>query len=330
MQDPTHPLPLDRRCFSPWSGRLITGWFLFVTLLTPLSRAQLPDGATPAQWTPKAAEIPDDGKLRIIAFGAHPDDCEIQAGGVAAKWAKKGHKVKFVSLTNGDIGHWQMAGGPLAQRRLAEVKAAAKILGIEVEVLDNHDGELMPTLENRRKVIRLIREWKADVVICHRPNDYHPDHRNTGLLVRDAAYMVMVPYICPEVPYLPRNPAFFYSGDRFQRPNPFRADVVVSIDDVVDKKLEALAGMESQFSEGGCCAPVKEMPKDRVAARAQVKDAFNRRFQATADHYRDKLLEFYGAKAGPKVRHAEAFEICEYGSMPGEADLRRLFPFFGQ
>ena len=296
--------------------------------LGSVSHGQLTDGAQPALWTPEPADVPTDGKLRIIAFGAHPDDCEIQAGGVAAKWAKQGHKVKFVSLTNGDIGHWQMAGGPLAQRRLAEVKNAAKILGIEVEVLDNHDGELMPTLENRQKVIRLIRDWNADIVICHRPNDYHPDHRNTGLLVRDAAYMVMVPYICPDTPYLTKNPSFFYSGDRFQRPNPFRADVIVSIDDVIDEKLEALAGMESQFSEGGCCSPIKAMPEDRSAAREGVKERFSRRFQSTADKYRDQVIAYYGEDRGAKVKHAEAFEICEYGNMPDAEMLKRLFPFF--
>src|SRR5215475_9839519 len=75
-----------------------------------------------------------DGKLRIICFGAHPDDCEIQAGGTAAMWAAKGHKVKFVSVTNGDIGHWREAGGPLAKRRLAEVLETARILGITSEV----------------------------------------------------------------------------------------------------------------------------------------------------------------------------------------------------
>src|SRR5262245_5454534 len=121
-----------------------------------------------------------NGKLRIICFGAHPDDCEIQAGGTAAMWAAKGHKVKFVSVTNGDIGHWRDAGGPLAKRRKAEVERAAGILGIASEVLDIHDGELMPTHDNRRTITRLIREWQADVVMSHRPNDYHPDHRYTG------------------------------------------------------------------------------------------------------------------------------------------------------
>src|SRR5262249_25416988 len=117
---------------------------------------------------PKPAAAEEDGKLRIIAFGAHPDDCELRAAGVAARWSALGHHVKFVSVTNGDIGHWRMAGGPLAQRRTAEVHKCAKILGIQSEVLDIHDGELLPTLENRKLITRLIREWKADVVFSHR------------------------------------------------------------------------------------------------------------------------------------------------------------------
>ena len=99
-----------------------------------------------------------------------------------------------------------MAGGPLALRRTAEVQKCAKILGIHTEVLDIHDGELLPTLENRRTITRLIREWKADVVISHRPNDYHPDHRNVGVLVQDAAYMVTVPFFCPDTPLPEEEP----------------------------------------------------------------------------------------------------------------------------
>src|SRR5213082_3858058 len=166
--------------------------------------------------------------LRIIYFGAHPDDCEIQAGGTAAMWAAKGHKVKFVSVTNGDIGHWREAGGPLALRRKSEVEAAALILGIQTEVLDIHDGELLPTVENRRTITRLIREWKADIVMGARPNDYHPDHRYTGVLVQDAAYMVTVPFFCPDVPALNNNPVFLYYPDSFQKPNPFQPEIAVS------------------------------------------------------------------------------------------------------
>src|SRR5581483_5781010 len=205
---------------------------------------------------PKTADRPpvppEDGKLRILCFGAHPDDCELKAGGVALLWAAKGHHVKFVSVTNGDIGHWREAGGPLARRRKAEVDQAARLLGIESEVLDIHDGELLPTLENRRTITRLIREWKADVVLSHRPNDYHPDHRNVGVLVQDAAYMVTVPFFCPDTPYLEKNPVFMYYEDRFTKPNVFAGDIVASIDDVIDKKLDAVDALESQFFEGGC------------------------------------------------------------------------------
>jgi len=153
--------------------------------------------------------------LRVIVFGAHPDDCEIRAGGTAQLWARHGAKVQFVSMTNGDIGHWAMAGGPLAQRRAQEVLAADRLLGAESKVLDIHDGELMPNLENRKTMTRLIRNWRADIVIAHRPNDYHPDHRYTGVLMQDSAFMVAVPFFCPDTPPLKRNPVFLYSYDRF-------------------------------------------------------------------------------------------------------------------
>ena len=274
---------------------------------------------------------PDDGKLRIICFGAHPDDCELQASGVGAMWARKGHHVKFVSVTNGDIGHWREAGGPLAHRRKAEVEKADEMLGVHTEVLDNHDGELMPTLENRQKIIRLIREWKADLVISPRPNDYHPDHRYTGVLVQDAAYMVAVPFICPDVPPLKGNPVFMFYTDRFQKPNPSQPDIAISIDTVIDKKLDALAVMESQFFEGGALGSAQLVPSDpakRAERVKQVRDGQSAWFKSGADRFRNNLVEWYGKEQADKVRYAEAFEICEYGRRPDKAELKRLFPFF--
>jgi len=278
-----------------------------------------------------AAKADNSGKISVIAFGAHPDDCEIRAGGVAAMWAAQGHKAKFVSTTNGDIGHWKMAGGALAKRRTAEVQAAAKILGIETQVLDIHDGELMPTLENRRTFTRLIREANADIVMAHRPNDYHPDHRYTGVLMQDAAFMVICPFFCPDVPHLKRNPVFLYFSDNFQKPNPFEPDVVVSIDSVIEKKLDALVELESQFVEGCVTGNESMIPKneaERAAAHRWVRDNFRRRFEATANKYREKLIDLYGQEKGKKVRCAEAFEVCEYGRQPSADELKKLFPFF--
>jgi N-acetylglucosamine malate deacetylase 1 len=271
-----------------------------------------------------------DGKLRIICFGAHPDDCELQAGGSAALWAEKGHKVKFVSVTNGDIGHWRDAGGPLAKRRKDEVEAAAKVLGIETEVFDIHDGELLPTLEARKMLTIAIRQWNADIVIGPRPNDYHPDHRYTGILVQDAAYMVTVPFFCPDVPHLTKNPVFMYYPDRFQKPNPFKPDVVVDIDPVIEKKLDALDTLVSQFFEGGANGSAALIPADEAGKkkRAQeVRNGFARRYQGQATRFKEALTEWYGAERAGKIKHAEAFEICEYGAQPNKAELGRLFPF---
>jgi LmbE family N-acetylglucosaminyl deacetylase len=274
----------------------------------------------------------DDGKLRIIVFGAHPDDCEWSAGGTAAKWVAQGHHVKFVSCTNGDIGHWGMAGGALARRRTEEVRKCAEILGTTAQVLDIHDGELMVTMENRRTICRLIREWRADVVISHRPNDYHPDHRYVGVLVMDAAYMVTVPYFTPDTPHLSKNPVFLFSEDEFRRPNPFTADVAVAIDDVIEKKLAAMAALESQFYEGGCNGGPHLVPDPRdakaVAARKkQVRDEFTAYFSAPADRFRGVLERRYGKDKAAGVRFAEAFEICEYGRRPSAEELAKLFPF---
>ena len=286
----------------------------------------------PAACTAQALE--DDDKLRIIVFGAHPDDAEFKAGGTAILWAQQGHDVKLISVTNGDIGHWQMAGGPLAQRRTAEVAKADKILGAHSEVLDIHDGELEPNLENRRKITRLIRQWKADIVIAHRPWDYHPDHRYTGVLVQDAAFMVTVPYFCPDTPALTENPVFLYSSDRFEKPYPFRADIAVAVDDVFEQKLSAIHELESQVYEGGATGspdfvrgvPPASQPKLR---KAWLRESWENRQGSEANRYRNALNKWYGSDRGQKVKFAEAFEICEYGRQPTEAEVRKLFPFFG-
>ena len=280
--------------------------------------------------SPAAGQVPNDGKLRIIVFGAHPDDAEYRGAGVAMKWAKLGHHVKLVSATNGDIGHWQMAGGPLALRRKKEVLAVAQKMGVTNEVLDIHDGEIMPTLENRRTFTRLIRQWNADVVIVNRPNDYHPDHRYTSILVQDSAYMVGVPFFTPDVPPLKRNPVFLYTSDRFQRPNPFRADVAVGIDDVVEPMLDALLLMESQIHEGGADGNAGLYPADesgRQRRREEVRRNLARRYAAQADNYRDALVKFYGPERARAIRYAQAFEVCEYGRQPSQDDLKQMFPF---
>lgn len=263
--------------------------------------------------------------LRVIMIGAHPDDCDMDGGGTAILFAKMGYAVKFVSVTNGDAGHQSQGGGILAARRLAEAKEAGKRFGVTYDVLGNHDGELLPSLEVRLQVIRKIREWNADIVIAPRPNDYHPDHRYTGILVQDAAYMVAVPNVASDTPPLRKNPVFLYFQDFFQRPNPFRPDVAVDISEVFSQKIHALDAHESQVYEwlpwiGGF---LSEVPQDITKRESWL--ATNRTVRITPE-VRSSLEKWYGKARGSHVKHAEAFEICEYGTQPTEADIRRLFP----
>ena len=266
--------------------------------------------------------------VRVIAFGAHPDDCDLGAGGLAAKYAALGYKVKFVSLTNGDAGHQSQGGGQLAMRRRAEAQEAGRRIGIEYEVLDNHDGRLLPTLDVREQVIREIRQWKADIVIAPRPNDYHPDHRYTGVLVQDASYMVIVPNLVTDTPALRRNPVFLYYSDRFTRPQAFRADIVVSIDDVYLKKVDMLDAHVSQFYEWlpWTEGQLADVPKDPVARKTWLATNPLAVSQVKPE-WRETLEKRYGAAAAA-VQHAEAFEITEYGRQPSEDEIRVLFPFF--
>jgi LmbE family N-acetylglucosaminyl deacetylase len=287
-------------------------------------------GAAPAlqaQTPPMRTQpLSTDGKLNIIAFGAHPDDCDQRAGGVAVKYAALGHRVRFVSVTNGDAGHQTEGGGALAARRRAEAREAGRRIGVDYVTLDNHDGELLPSLKPREDIIRQIRQWNADLVLAPRPNDYHPDHRYTGVLVQDAAYMVVVPNVTPDTPALQKNPVFMYFQDGFQRPNAFRPDIAVSIDDVYDKKIDMMDAHVSQFYEW---LPWVDHVLDKVPKEAGARKkwlAETHPFEPTPA-VRATLAKWYGQEKGNAVKHAEAFEICEYGARPDEALIRKLFPF---
>ena len=272
--------------------------------------------------------------LKILAFGAHPDDAELNVGGCAAMWAAQGHKVKFVSATNGDVGHAFKSGKELAEIRRKEVAAAAEVLGIVTEVMDVHDGELMPSLENRLTFLKYIREWEADIVIGHRPYDYHPDHRYTGVLMQDAAFMVTVKHALPEVPCLVHNPVFLYSYDHFQTPIPFNPTIAVPIDSVIDQKMDALWCMESQieslwYKENFVeINPVPTEPEARALRKQEFFDQFTWKlgWGKQADQHRKLIQHTYGAEIATQTRYVESFEVCEYGRQPTQEELKDLFP----
>jgi N-acetylglucosamine malate deacetylase 1 len=266
--------------------------------------------------------------LRIIAFGAHPDDAELKAAGVAARWAAQGHKVKFVAMTNGDVGHFAQAGGPLARRRKAEVAECARILGIENQVLDIHDGELTPSLENRKTVARLIRDWQADIVLGHRPYDYHPDHRYTGVLLDDSAVVVVAPFFTPDTPPTPRNPVYMYYSDNFQKPYPFDPAIVAGFDDVADKKWQCIAAMPSQFGDADSwqARTLANVPAGDRERQAWLIEQVKTRGVDVANKYRERLVALYGAEQGQRIKYAEAFELSQYGRQVKIDELKQMFP----
>ncbi len=270
-----------------------------------------------------------DDTLKILALGAHPDDCDVKAAGLGALYRRAGHEVRFVSVTNGDAGHHKLSGTDLAEIRRQEAKAAGDVLGIRYDVLDYHDGQLEPTLEARFEIIRLIRGFEPDLILTHRPNDYHPDHRYTSQLVCDAAYMVTVPAIVPEVPALRDNPVIAYLSDHFTRPYPFSPSVIVDIEPVIESVVDMLDCHKSQFYEW---LPFNhqheaQVPDEPAGRRAWLGESFRARIAPVADRYRDLLIETYGEEKGREVRYAEAFETCEYGSPLTNEDRCRLFPF---
>ncbi len=273
--------------------------------------------------------VSNDKPSSLLIFGAHPDDCEYSAGGLAALAAARGGRVRFVSLTNGDAGHHRLGGGALARIRRDEAAAAAAAIGVESVVLDHHDGELLPTLELRREVISMIREFRPDLVLSPRPYDYHPDHRAAAILIQDAAYMVTVPNVAAHADHLASDPVIMYVGDEFRRPYPFSPDVVVDIDAVADAKLEMLDRHRSQVYEWlpynrGNLASV---PTEPAARRAWLRQEWDGAWRRTADRFRHLLVDRYGPDRGGRVRLAEAFEVCEYGSPLTPEARERLFPF---
>lgn len=262
--------------------------------------------------------------LRLLVIGAHPDDAEYKAGGLAALYRRLGHAVRFVSVTNGAAGHHLTPGPALVLRRKAEAEAAAATIGAECEVWDHPDGSLEPTLARREQMIRLIRSWRPGLVLTHRPNDYHPDHRATSQLVQDAAYLLTVPAVCPDVPRLRRDPVIAYLSDNFTRPYPFDPTVVIDVASVWSEKIGMLHAHASQFYEW---LPYNMgHPETVPVADADRRAWLSARLEGLTEKDRDRLNGRSGIVAND-VRLVEAFEGCEYGAPLDDEARARLFPF---
>ncbi len=253
--------------------------------------------------------------LRVLVFGAHPDDAEFHGGGLLALHRARGNRVRMISVTDGSAGHQSMDRPSLAARRRTEAANAAAIIGCEVAVWNNPDGEIEPTLSIRRQVIREIRTFAPDLVLTHRIHDYHPDHRAVGMLVRDACYMVRVPNVVADAAALPNDPVVACFADFFSQPAPFRADAKVDVEPVSDKLNAMLDCHVSQVYEWipHTLGRQREVPSDPAQRRAWLPEFYGRA-RAVARRF------------APEYQLAEAFEISEYARKPKPEELPLLFP----
>lgn len=274
-------------------------------------------------------------KRHILCIGAHPDDNEFSVGGTAALFRKRGDAVHFVSVTNGDKGHYynEYIKHPtfLAERRLHEARAGAGTIGASYETLGVHDGEVYVDKATTEAVVRCIRNFGEpgkgpDLVLFNRPQDYHRDHRYASQLVLDATYMLTVPTMCPDTRHLDRMPVFAYWYDDFSEVTPFRADVVVPIDSVMDVKTEMLCAHVSQVFEwlpynAGVLdkVPPKSDPEGR---KRMVADWLEKRGSLRCERTNETLQKQGGADA----QYVEAFQICQYGRVPSAEEALALFP----
>jgi LmbE family N-acetylglucosaminyl deacetylase len=268
--------------------------------------------------------------MRVLLIVAHPDDAEFSAGGTLRLYSRAGHEVRVISVTNGSAGHQTLRGPQLVERRKKEFLASAQVGDFKAQVLNNHDAQLVPTLQLRDDLIGLIRNFNPDILFTHRPFDYHPDHRTVGTLVQDAAYLLTVPAVLPRASALERVPVIMFFEDMFTRPLPFEADVVVGIDATLEDKVAMLDCHVSQVYEW---LPYNERrldqaPREADARKAWLGESVRARAKTSAKHHRAMLKSLYGAKDGKTIKHAEAFEVCEYGTPLPAKRRDELFPFF--
>lgn len=265
---------------------------------------------------------------RLLILGAHPDDAEFAAGGIATRYRQLGRTVKMVSVTDGSAGHHERSPQELIPLRRQEAANAGDIIGASYETWDFPDGRLQPSLEVRDRIIREIRQFQPDLVLTHRACDYHPDHRAVGQCVQDASYMVTVPLIASDVTALRQDPVVAYLPDLFTRPVPMRCDVVLDIADEFGLICRMLACHRSQVFEWLAYESglLETIPDDEAEKIKWTESWVGQHIRPRSDRFRNELISRCGSPRGEQIEFIEMFEISEYAKQPDENDFELLFP----
>ncbi|MEH0157462.1 PIG-L family deacetylase [Limibacter armeniacum] len=269
-------------------------------------------------------------QLRVLVIKAHPDEAEEYAGGTAALLKEAGHAVKFLSLTNGDVGHWTMTKEAIAKRRKAEALEAGKRLGgVEYEILNYHDGELESTVEVRKEIVRVIREWNVDLIISFKPmfGGGHPDNMAAARALQEGAGLSMAPLFMPEIPALKKKPVFLFMRDYYSKSFPHKPDFVIPIDRTIEKKLASFDAHASQFYE---FAPYQRGLLDEVPEGWTEKKVFLHKywgeFSAVSGEMKSWLENRFGKEQAATFQYAEEFEYAPFSRKMTEEEVISFFP----
>ena len=269
-----------------------------------------------------------NNKPRLLILGAHPDDAEYAAGGLATRYRHLDRPVKMVSVTDGSAGHHWRTPEELIPLRRSEAASAGAVIGATYETWNFPDGRLQPTLDVRDRIIREIRSFQPDLVLTHRPCDYHPDHRVVGQCVQDASYLVTVPLIASDVPALRKDPVVAYLPDLFTRPVPLRCDVILDISDELPTIGQMLSCHRSQLFEWLAYEQdlLETVPDDDGEKQKWAEAWIAERIRPRSDRFRNELIARIGRTRGEQIQFIEMFEISEYARQPDREDVELLFP----
>lgn len=265
--------------------------------------------------------------LRLLILGAHPDDAEYHAGGLATRYRQAGHVVKMVSCSDGSGGHHRYDRDRLATIRKQEAATAGAVIGAEYVTWEFRDGEVVADLKLRGKIIREIRAFKPDLVLTHRPNDYHPDHRAVGQAVQDASYLVTVPLVEPNAPIMPKDPVVAYMVDLFTKPTPLDPQVVLDVSGELETILDMMACHKSQFFEWlpFNARILHEVPAAEPERRNWLRNWYLDKVAPRRERFLPQLAKAVGAQQAGKATVVEAYEISEYAGQMDERQRKRLF-----
>ena len=225
----------------------------------------------------------ESGKVqRVLAVGAHPDDCELLCGGTLAMFAARSVAVTICAVARGDKGSREVPPDEFAAQRRAEATRAASVIGAEFVCLDAADGDVASTPEMRSKLLDTLRRMRPDLILTHWPDDYHADHRATGEFVTDCSWFAASPGHRTQSPALDEPVPVFYldtlAGLSFE-PTEY-----VNISSVWAKKEEMLRCHVSQLG------PAAQHGEGDLVVLAR------------------DLARFRGRQCG--VEHAEGFRPC--------------------